>query len=204
MAERSPVRRRVLGGLVTGAVIGVVVVSGLSALSRMSTTTSGHILIQSADLQKIDDRWWFDYRASIDLPADIRLGLESGVPLQFIVSLRVKKPTKFWRDEILVLTQYRVRLVYYELTRHYRIQFVGTDRSVNKRSLLSALDELGTLQMMDVTASVKNATALADSTLSRVATLSIELDQRALPLPLQPLFSSDWRLSSEEFVWRLS
>ena len=204
MAERSPVRRRVLGGLVTGAVIGVVVVSGWSALSRMSTTTSGHILIQSADLQKIDDRWWFDYRASIDLPADIRLGLESGVPLQFIVSLRVKKPTKFWRDEILMLTQYRVRLVYYELTRHYRIQFVGTDRSVNKRSLLSALDELGTLQMMDVTASVKNATALADSTLSRVATLSIELDQRALPLPLQPLFSSDWRLSSEEFVWRLS
>ena len=204
MAERSPVRRRVLGGLVTVAVVGVVIASVFSALSRMSTTTSGHILIQSADLQKKDDRWWFDYRASIDLPADIRLGLESGVPLQFIVSLRVKKPTKFWRDEILVLTQYRVRLVYYELTRHYRIQFVGTDRSVNKRSLLSALDELGTLQMMDVTASVKNATALADSTLSRVATLSIELDQRALPLPLQPLFSSDWRLSSEEFVWRLS
>jgi len=204
MAEVSKIRRRFLGGVVVAAAAGVAVFSGLSALSRLSRTQSGHILIQSAELQLMNDRWWFDYRASIDLPSDIRLGLESGVPLQFIVSLRVKKPVKFWRDETLLFAEHRIRLVYYELTRHYRIQIIGTDRGVNKRSLLSALDELGTLEMMDVTKSVQNAGTLTDSTQSRIATLSIELDQRALPLPLQPLFSSDWRLASEEHIWRLS
>lgn len=204
MAELSPARRRVLGGVAVAAVTGVAVVSGMSVMSRMSRSQSDHILISSAELLQQNDRWWFDYRAAFDLPSDIRLGLESGVPLQFIVSLQVKKPTKFWRDEVLLQARYRIRLVYYELTRHYRIKFVDTDRSVNKRSLLSALDELGTLRMMDVTDSVKNPTTLADSTQSRVATLAIELDQRALPLPLQPLFSSDWRLASEEYVWHLS
>ena len=204
MAEVSKIRRRFLGGVVVAAAAGVAVFSGLSALSRLSRTQSGHILIQSAELQLMNDRWWFDYRASIDLPSDIRLGLESGVPLQFIVSLRVKKPVKFWRDETLLLAEHRIRLVYYELTRHYRIQIIGTNRGVNKRSLLSALDELGTLEMMDVTKSVQNAGTLTDSTQSRIATLSIELDQRALPLPLQPLFSSDWQLASEEHIWRLS
>jgi len=204
MAEVSKIRRRFLGGVVVAAAAGVAVFSGLSALSRLSRTQSGHILIQSAELQLMNDRWWFDYRASIDLPSDIRLGLESGVPLQFIVSLRVKKPVKFWRDETLLFAEHRIRLVYYELTRHYRIQIIGTDRGVNKRSLLSALDELGTLEMMDVTKSVQNAGTLTDSTQSRIATLSIELDQRALPLPLQPLFSSDWRLASKEHIWRLS
>ena len=204
MAEVSKIRRRFLSGVVVATAAGVAVFSGLSALSRLSRTQSGHILIQSSELQLMNDRWWFDYRASIDLPSDIRLGLESGVPLQFIVSLRVKKPIKFWRDETLLLAEHRIRLVYYELTRHYRIQIIGTDRGVNKRSLLSALDELGTLEMMDVTKSVQNAGTLTDSTQSRIATLSIELDQRALPLPLQPLFSSDWRLASEEHIWRLS
>ena len=194
-------RRRLMGGAAAAGIGGVAVIGGLS---RLPDSQSGHILIQSAELFLWDERWWFDYRASIDLPSNIRLGLESGVPLQFIVSLQVTKPAKYWRDEVLLLAKHRFRLVYYELTRHYRVQIVETDRSANKHSLLSALDELGTLENMDVTSSVQNASLLADSTQSRVATLSIELDQRALPLPLQPLFSSDWRLASEEFVWRLS
>jgi len=204
MAEPSRTRRHLLAGAAVVAVAGGVFVGGRSALSRLSRAQSDHITILDAQLQQRNDRWWFDYRAGIDLPTDIRLGLESGVPLQFIVSLQVENPTRFWRDEVLLLARHRIRLVYYELTRHYRVQFVDSDRSVNKRSLLSALDELGTLQMMDVTSSVRNSKTLADSTQSRVATLSISLDQRALPLPLQPVFSSDWRLASEEFVWHLS
>lgn len=204
MAEFSPNRRRLLGVVASVVMAAVAVLAALAARSRLTRSRSGHISIQSAELQQQNDRWWFGYRASIDLPSEIRLGLESGVPLQFIVSLQVKKPTKLWRDEVLLTAKHRVRLVYYELTRHYRIQVVGTSQSVNKRSLLSALDELGRLRMMDVTDSVRNSALLADSTQSRVATFSIRLDQQALPLPLQTLFSSNWRLVSEEYVWRLS
>ncbi len=204
MAELNPNRRLLLGGVIAATFSAVVILAAAAAIDKRSSRLAEHIQIQHAQLQQVDDRWLFDYRANINLPADIQLGLESGVPLQFIVSLTVKSPKPLWRDDVLLQAEYRFRLVYYELTRHYRIQSVETNRSTNKRSLLSALDELGTVNLMDVTPWVSDAVGLANAKQSRVATVSIALDQRALPLPLQPLFSSDWRLASEEFVWPLS
>jgi len=173
-------------------------------MSRLSSSQSHHIQIKSAQLRQEASQWLFDCSAQIELPSDIQLGLENGVPLEFIVALRVTTPRSFWRDRVLLAAEHRFRLVYYELTRHYRVQSVESGNSLNKRSLLLALDELGTVRMMDVTQNVRDVNALADPTQERLATVSIRLDGQALPLPLQPWFSSTWRLGSEEFVWPLS
>ncbi len=204
MAEVSQQRRRLLGGAVAVAVTGVTVVSGWRALSRRAKPQNEYIQIQSAQLINQSGRWLFDYRAAIDLPSAIRAGLESGVPLQFIVTLKVHEPVRLWRNKVLLQANYRLRLVYYELTRHYRVQTVDENRSVNKRSLLAALDELGRLQQVDVTPHVIDAETLLRPNTPAVASVSITLDSSALPLPLQPLFSSNWRLASEEYVWPLS
>jgi hypothetical protein len=204
MANVSQQRRRLLGGAVAAAVTGVTVISGGRALSRRSPPQNEYIQIQSANLIEQSGRWLFDYRASIDLPSAIRAGLESGVPLQFIVALTVHEPVRYWRDKVLLQANYPMRLVYYELTRHYRVQTVDENRSVNKRSLLAALDELGRLQQVDVTKHVIDSKTLLKPSSSAVASVSITLDSSALPLPLQPLFSSNWRLASEEYVWPLS
>lgn len=187
---------------------GLSATAGLGAVGLISGNVarrkSKNIDIESAELREVNTRWLFDCRATIELPASIRAGLTSGVPLQFIVSIKVTKPVKFWRDEVLLKANRRFRLVYYELTRHYRVHSVENDISVNKRSLLSALDELGTLNFLDVTDWVVNASDLANPAVDKNASVSMCLDQQYLPLPLQPVFSSNWRLTSEEFVWPLS
>jgi len=160
------------------------------AMSRLTSSQSQHIQITAARLHRQESQWLFDCSAQIELPSDIQLGLENGVPLEFIVALRVTSPRKFWRDRVLLAAEHRYRLVYYELTRHYRVQSIDSGSSLNKRSLLSALDELGTVRMMDVTDNVQDAEALLDTQLQRQASVSIWLDGQALPLPLQPWFSS--------------
>ncbi len=202
MAEVKRSRRQMLVGVGLTAAAGLGSVALLSGYS--ARLKSERIDIQSAVLREVNNRWLFDCRATIDLPARIQLGLESGVPLQFIVSVKVTKPVDFWPDDVLLSAKRRFRLVYYELTRHYRVHSVEDDKSVNTRSLLSALDELGSLNLLDVTDWVKNSTDLSDSSIAKNASVSIALDQQYLPLPLQHLFNSDWRLASEEFVWPLS
>lgn len=204
MAEVNPYRRRVLSVVGFALAAGAATWGGLALSSRFSRANSGYITIDRAHLRLIDNRWVFDCHADIDLPSQIQLGLESGVPLQFIVTLKVIEPKQFWKDRVLLSVDYTYRLVYYELTRHYRVQSAETERSTNKRSLLSALDELGLVQAMDVTASVRDAEQLANTRNTRIASVSIKLDERALPMPLQPYFSSEWRLASEEFEWALS
>jgi len=204
MAELCASRRALLRATLAGTASGVLVSTPSVAMSNLSSSQSNNIKIQNAELIQSNGRWLFNCRANIELPSDIRLGLESGVPLQFIVSLKVRKPVRFWRDTVLLSAEHRFRLVYYELTRHYRVQAVEGEQSLNKRSLLSALDELGTVRQMDVTDWVQDSEQLADGAEPRIAVVSISLDQHALPLPLQPLFSSTWRLASEEFEWPLS
>lgn len=202
MAEINRNRRQMLAG------VGLTAAAGLGSVALLSEHSarikSQSIGIQSALLREVNNRWLFDCRATIDLPARIQLGLESGVPLQFIVSINVSKPVKFWRDDVLLQTKRRFRLVYYELSRHYRVHSVENNISVNTRSLLSALDELGTVKFLDVTDWVRNSAELSDQRIAKTASVSISLDQQYLPLPLQHLFNSDWRLASEEFVWPLS
>jgi len=200
MANRT--RRHMLFG------VGIAAAAGLGSVGFLKNQSarikSTNIDIESAELRQINSRWILDCQATIDLPMPIQAGLESGVPLQFIVSVRVTKSGAFWRNNVLLKSNQRFRLVYYELTRHYRVHSVENDSSVNKRSLLSALDELGTLKFLDLTNWVRNADELADSAIEKNASVSIYLDRQYLPLPLQPMFSDGWRLTSEEFVWPLS
>lgn len=159
----------------------------------------GQIDVNSALLRDSVDGWLLSADAEIALSRDIRQGLDSGVPLQFIVDFQIKKPRSWWFDKTLVETEHRFSLIYYELTRHYRLQSISTQHSKNYRSLLAALDDLGTIQGM----SIDRPTNFNDSG-ELFGHISVRLDGKALPLPLQPLLSSTWRLASEDFTWSLN
>jgi len=163
---------------------------------RAQLEETGSIDIVQADLLRTPGNWLLDATAEIQLSPEIRSGLDSGVPLEFIVDLSIRQPRSWWLDRKLVSFQRRYSLIYYELTRHYRVQAIGTDVSHNFRSLLAALDELGSLRGVAIPIEV-------DATASLEGRLQIRLDNRALPLPLQPFLSGAWRLSSEEYVWPL-
>lgn len=168
-------------------------------LQAQSIGDQGQIVVSSALLRDSNNSWLLSANAEIALSREIRQGLDNGVPLQFIVDFRIKKPRSWFFDKTLVETEHRFSLIYYELTRHYRLQSVSTQQSRNYRSLLAALDDLGTIQGMTI-ARPKNFNDSGEL----FGHISVRLDGKALPLPLQPLLSSTWRLASEDFTWSLN
>lgn len=176
---------------------GVVTVSTKGLIGKASDT--GDIVLSEVVLRQDAGQLLLDARADFQLPSTVRSGLDNGVPLNFVMTLRLFQQRRFWFDKTLAQHQQRYSINYYELTRHYRVQSLNTDTSRNYRSLSSALDGLGQINALLVT--LDNALGDTLDSASLLASLNFRLDTRKLPLPLQPLMASSWRLASKEVVW---
>lgn len=167
----------------------------------------GLILLSDVSLIQDRGRYFLDATVDINLPITIKAGLDSGVPLIFVLTMQFLKPSKYWFDKQLETIEHRFSLTYYELTRHYRVRRLATNTHRNYRSLSSALRGLGSIEGLPLI--LKNTSfLLSDSdTISAsesdavVAVLDFRLDSRSLPLPLQPVITSNWRLASKELTW---
>jgi len=164
---------------------------------------TGNITLSDVTLKAEADDWYLDADADIELPPTVRAGLDSGVPLQFTLTINLKSPRQYWFDETVAEFERRYRLTFYELTRHYRVEALANGGRKNYRSLLSALDGLGTLRSVAIGASGVNEIALEEGK-ALVGNMRLQLDTHALPLSLQPLITSTWRLASEEYVWPIN
>ncbi len=159
------------------------------------------IKYSQARLVEGEQKLLLDATASIELNSSIESGLSSGVPLYFNATFEIKKSNPWWLDETIYKQEYRYSLVYYELTRHYRVSWLNESRSRNFRSLLDALASIGTVKRMPVLAAHELSEQYAYQ-----ASLRLTLDQNALPLALRPLafVNSGWRLKSEEYQWQIN
>ncbi len=176
----------------------LVVIYGSGPGARGGAT--GNIALSNVALRAVANDWYLNADADIDLSPTVRAGLDSGVPLQFIIEIKLKVMRRFWLDKTVSTFERRYQLTFYELTRHYRVESMADGRRKNYRSLLSALDGLGTLrnELIGVSAG-ENLDKRSAQPL--IGTMRLQLDSRALPLPLQPLLASSWRMASEEYVW---
>ena len=167
----------------------------------VSEFASAAIKYSQARLVQREEQLLLIASANIELNSSIESGLSSGVPLYFNAILKVKKSNAWWPDKTVYKKVYRYSLVYYELTRHYRVSWLDESRSKNFRSLLDALASIGTVRSMPT---------LAPQDLLEGhkyhASLRLALDQNALPLALRPLafVNSGWRLKSEEYQWQIN
>ena len=176
--------------------------------SAPDVPVTGGIDVRETALRHTPDAWRLDARADIELPRAIRAGLDSGVPLEFVLEVRLAESRPFRPDPVLLDVTRRYGLVYYELTRHYRVRSLDDGTGRNYRSLGTALDGLGRFRgvaLGEPGTSAPDASVEPDSASAPPlrARLSLRLDGRALPLPLQSPFGSAWRLASEPRVWTL-
>ena len=164
-------------------------------------TVSAAIKFSEAQLIANGQQLLLDATASIELNPSIESGLSSGVPLYFNATIEISQANRWWLDTTLHKQVYRYSLVYYELTRHYRVSWLDESRSRNFRSLLDALDSIGTVRRLPL-----NLVEPLDGNETYQASLRLSLDQNALPLALRPLVfvNSGWRLESEEYQWQLN
>lgn len=174
---------------------------GLLVLLMPCWVVAGSIAISAARLLPQPAGFTLEVDSAIELNQTLRRGLENGVPLYFNVELRLQHHRRFWFDRMVSRTQRRYSLVYYELTRHYRISVVGEDITRNFRSRLDALAYLGNIR--DLLLPLEQP---LNPEFDYRAEFEFALDVGALPLALRPqaLVSSAWRLHSEEFHWRVN
>lgn len=176
----------------------------------VSSATDGSIRLSDISLQRESGQLYLSASVDIELPEPIKDGLDSGVPLDFILTLAFHQSRAYWFDRSLAQYQHRFRLSYYELTRHYRVHAVDTGISRNYRSLYAALDGLGKIRQLPMALDfedamhIGNLQALDELPSKVVAELQFSLDSDSLPLPLQPLIASSWRLNSEEYQWQVN
>lgn len=161
----------------------------------------GQGLISLSDIQMVQegDELHLQTNAQVKLSSTIQAGLDSGVSLTFVLSLRVLKPRSFLPDKTVLDLKRRYKLTYYELTRHYRVHAVEVDVSRNYRSLSSALTGLGQLGRITFALDEQQLQKIDHDGL--VGSLNMSLSKSALPLPLQPIIRSSWTLVSEEYQW---
>lgn len=152
-------------------------------------------------LSKTTQQLILDATASIELNPSIESGLSSGVPLYFNATIEISRSNRWWPDTTLHKQVRRYSLVYYVLTRHYRVSWLDESRSRNFRSLLDALESIG--MMRDLPLQLDEALQPGETYRARV---NLALDQNALPLALRPVafVNSAWRLESEEFQWQIN
>ena len=143
-----------------------------------------------------------DISARVRLSPTVEDGLDSGVPLTFLLDLKILQPRRFWLDKSVLAFQRQYTLTYYDLTRHYRVSALEDDASRNFRSLSSALEGLGEMVHMSVDLEAAQAARLQRDGLR--ASVIMQLSRSALPLPLQPIIRSSWTLVSREYQWSIT
>lgn len=192
----------------TATLLLFILLVGVSAKTLSNAVRDpGRIDLTAITLNQKEGQLYLDAEALIELPAEIQSGLDSGVPLDFILTLKFYVPRKFWFDRVLVNYEQRFSLTYYELTRHYRVRAIKTGTSKNYRSLSAALHGMGVFRQLPLITHrsevflVDDKIVFNESASSIMAALDFRLDTGRLPLPLQPLILSSWRLASEEYTW---
>lgn len=175
-----------------------VVIAPIIALLMAQVVMAAGISFSGAEIRNETDRHFLNAQADVKLNSTIEAGLHSGVPLHFNTDVTIKKVRTWWRDKTVAQYRRTYVLVYYELTRHYRVSVVGEDIIHNFRSLFDALDYLGNIEQLSLEPFIS-----MNKRRKYFAVIELSLDERALPLPLQPqiLVSSAWRLDSQEYRW---
>ena len=172
----------------------------LGLLAGAGQTMAAGFHVQQVDTRVMNGVYMLDVRMDLELSSAPLEALENGVPLDIVVDIRVLRERPYWLDErVAVLTQ-RYRLEYHALSTRYVLTNVNAGVSQTFDYLEDALAALGTI----------NNFPLIDRGLLRAGerytgTLRARLDIEKLPAPLRPLayLSSQWRLSSDRYIWSL-
>jgi len=145
--------------------------------------------------------YFVDATVQIELSADARNAVESGVPLQFVFDFEVHRPRRFMWDRKLLVLRRSGRLERHALANKFVVTDLVTHQRAVHTSIEDAMAALGELN--DITLG-KAKDLLGQTGLQ--GRLRAQLDIEALPAPLRPIayLSPSWHLKSAWQEWSLS
>ncbi len=164
----------------------------------LNADVSNNVEIIAASLEPEEQAYLFNAEIRFKLtPAAIE-AIEHSVSLFWTVRLKLYHPRSFFWDKKILDYSIRYRLRFHALLNMYQVENMTTGETRRFFSLPVALNAMGRIRDVKVTAS-------HEINQSRIlhATLLVQFDREALPLPLRPVayFDSQWDLSSRILEW---
>lgn len=159
------------------------------------------IAVKSAELKLQGDRYALSAEFDYQLSLQAQEALQNGVPLYWVVQVKVQQRRRILWNKTLVDTLIRYKIQYHALLNMYRVKNEHTGKVTNFSTLAAALDSMSTVRDF----SVLDKSALT-SGYQYIAAVQVKLDRDSLPLPLRPIayVNPQWYLSSTWYVWSLT
>jgi len=148
----------------------------------------------------IDGFYFVDATLGIELSADSREAIESGVPLTFVIDFRIEQERRFLWDKNVLALRRSLELAHHALADSYVVTDPVTGTHSVSPSLSGALKTMGMLSSI----AIGKASDL-DSAADLIGRARVQLDIESLPAPLRPIayISPSWRIKSDWYVWRI-
>lgn len=154
--------------------------------------------IAAADVRLADGYFMLSSSISYVLSPVAKEAITKGVPLSWVLHLRIKKQGWLW-DKTLYSLDIPWVIQYQALLNQYSVNNLHDQHKESFATLSSALDYMGTLRNI----------MLPGHTLPEgddfYLAMKVEFDREFLPVPLRPesYFNLHWFLSSDWYLWPL-
>ena len=144
------------------------------------------------------DTYRLETRLQLELTAEVKDALESGVPLTIAVDAQVLRQRRFVWDDRLVSKEVRYELKTHPLSGQYLVRNLSSGELRTFSNLVAAIDSLSHVQQLFLVEAQKLNPQEAYS-----ARVRVRLDIESLPAPLRPTahFSEQWNLQSGWQEW---
>lgn len=158
------------------------------------------VAVKRAELTARGDRYVLSADIDYQLSPRAKEALQNGVPLFWVVQVKVWQQRDYLWDKRLVYREVRYRIQYHALLNMYRVRNESSGEVDNFSSLSAALDLMSTVRDIPV---IDQGDLVADE--RYLAGVKVSFDRDALPLPLRPAayVNPQWYLSSDWFLWSL-
>jgi len=159
------------------------------------------VVVKSAEMKLQGDSYVLAAEFDYQLSMRAKEALENGIPLYWVVQVKVLQHRDMLWNKTLVEGSIRYKIQYHALLNMYRIKNEYTSEVTNFSTLAAALDSMSKVRNF----SVIDKVALAPDQ-HYFAAVQVKLDRDSLPLPLRPTayVSPQWFLSSAWYVWSLT
>lgn len=161
---------------------------------------SGHFEILETELTLRDGTYFLDAVAELELSAEAKNALVSGLPLSISYRLEFLNRLRLWWDIEQFTVRQRFQIEYHALTERYIVTNVDTGMRRPFGNLQAALQYAGRIERLRAV----DQDALDDD-LRYDVRLRVVLDTERLPGPLRLIafWRRDWSIASEWKTWRL-
>jgi hypothetical protein len=160
----------------------------------------GGFTVRSAESELVSGVHLVNATIDLRLSTDVRLALESGVPLTVRIEVDLIRVRRFWIDDEEADVEQRFEIAYHTLTERYIVRNLNSGDQASFSTLVAALNYLGRIELLPfIDASLLNPGRAYDARIKA----ELDMDEFSGPLRLLTFWRRDFSLASEWYRWRL-